>query len=227
MIDNHIVGTAQQDFSLAVAVPVVAHSIVLFVRTAHHVRTKVDIPQSVTLDVVTFQQVEVSSVYRTEIVNITFHDKFAHAVAVNIGQCDVVDGVPARNVITIAVGHVFHGKLDILLTEARHLLAFLLLFAAYHSSHLVFRACLALAIHVVRHLERTGYLRTVTIQVVLRVVVLLAENPPAHERARARGNSHESAVQFVGSALCRHADTHEHGNSQRKKQSFHLKFIVY
>ena len=138
MIDDHVVGTAQQDFGFAVTVPIIAHSVILLVGAAHHVGPKVNIPQPVALDVVTFQQVKGGGIDRTAVNIVALYDEFRHPIAVDVSQSNVVDVVVVGDIAASTACHAFHGKLNILLIEACHLGTFLLLRAANDGCHLIF-----------------------------------------------------------------------------------------
>ena len=203
MMDNHVVGTAQQYFGLSVTIPVVAHSIVLLIRARDHVGPQVDVPQAIAFQVVAFQQIEGCSGNRASVNIVTLHDELAHAVAIHISQGDVVDAVVAGDVIPVTVNYVLHGKLNVLLAQSGHCGTLLLFHAAYYGCYLIRGSCRSLCIGVVRYLQRCGIqLHAVSVQVVLRIVVLFTEDAPAHEGAASRRNGYQSAIQLVGRALC-------------------------
>ena len=139
MVDNHVVGSAHQDFGLAVTVPVVAHGIILLVRPRHHVRPEVNPPQTVALDVVALDAVVGRVVGHRRAIGtvVALHDELAHAVAVHVGQGNVVDVVVVGNVGAPTGVQFLHGKLDVLLAEACCLGTLLLLHAAHHGGYLI------------------------------------------------------------------------------------------
>ena len=93
MMDNHIVGTTHQHLGLAVAIPVVAHSIILLVRARHHVRSQVYPPQTVSLQRVALDAMVGRVVGHRRAVGpiVTLQQEFAHAIAIDIGQSNVID----------------------------------------------------------------------------------------------------------------------------------------
>ena len=151
MVDNHVVCTTHQYLGLAVAVPVVAHSIVLLVRTTYHVGTQVDVPQAFALDVVAVQTVIGRVVGRRLLIRcvVTLQDELAHTIAINIGQRNIIDIVTVGYVSAATRIELLHGKLDVLLVQTSHSLALGLLLTFHHRGNLVFGAGLAIGIHIV------------------------------------------------------------------------------
>ena len=206
MVNNHVVGSTHQDFGLAVTVPVVAHGIILLVGSRHHVRPEVNPPQTVALDVVALDAVVGRVVGHRRAIGtvVALHDELAHAVAIHVGQGNVVDVVVVGNVGAPTGVQFLHGKLDVLLAEARYLGTLLLLHAAHHGGNLILRPCTPLGVGVIGHFQRgLVHLHAIAVKVVLRVVILFAEDAPAHERAASRRNGHHPTIQLVGRALCR------------------------
>ena len=144
MIDDHVVGTTHEHLRLAVAVPVVAHDVVLLIRSGAHVGSQVDIPQSVALDVVALQEVVCRVVghgtrpsgVAVEVV-VALHQEFRHPVAVDIGQCDIVDAVVAGDVSTPSRQDGFDSELHVLGRHSAYGRAFFLFDPFDDSRHLV------------------------------------------------------------------------------------------
>ena len=229
-VDNHVVGAAHHALGLAVLVPVEGHEVPLLVGTGHHVRAEVNPPQSLTLHVVALVEIEVGLVVGgIEVAAgvVALDDELHHAVAVDIAERDVVNLVLRRHVSAVAVGHALDGYVLVLGAPACHLGTFLLLHAAHNGSHLVLRRGLAARVVVVRDLQRLGvHLHTVAVEVILRVVVLLAENLPADEvAARSAGHGHESTIQFIGDALGSGTESHQ-PHKGHKHYSFHLHWLL-
>ena len=204
MVDYHIVGTAHKHLGLAVAVPVVAHGVVLLVGTADHVRAEVDVPQALSLKGIAVEHVIGRIIVHRHLVGriVTLEYELRDAVAVEVGQCDVVDVVAVGDVCAAAGVELAHGKLLILVAPSFHGGTLLLLHAAYHRGYLVGRGGVASRVGVARHLQRRAVqLRAIAVEVVLRVVVLLAEDAPADKVAAARRDGYEATVQAVSITL--------------------------
>ena len=204
MMDHHVVSTAHEHLRAPVAVPVVADGIILLVRTGDHVGPQVDPPQPLALQRVALYVVvgRVVAHRRTVRAVVALDDELAAAVTRHVGQGDVVDVVVGRDVSAAARVDLAHGELNVLLAEPLDGLRLRLLHAAHDGRHLIRRTAAARRVGEARRAEGlVVHLHAVAIKVVLRVIILLAEDAPADERTRARGHCHESAVDEVGGAL--------------------------
>ena len=224
MMDDHVVGTTHEHLSLSVAVPVVANGVVLLVRTAHHVRSEVNPPEALALDVVNLEMIVgglvALGIYTRGVVVgtvVALHDELRHTIAREVGQRNVVDVAIGGHVLAVARLHGGYGKFDVLEVHAGHSSTLLLLHTLHDRCHLVLRATLAGSIYVVRDAQGLVVeLRAVAIEVVLGVVILFAEDSPADEGSAARLSrySHKSSVELVGHSLCvdGHRACHHHHN---------------
>ena len=222
MMDNHVVGTTHEHLGLSVAVPVVANGVVLLVRTAHHVRSEVNPPEALALDVVNLEMIVgglvALGIYTRGVVVgtvVALHDELRHTIAREVGQRNVVDVAIGGHVLAVTRLHGGYGKFDVLEVHAGHSSTLLLLHTLHDRCHLVLRATLAGSIYVVRDAQRLVVeLCAVAIEVVLGVVILFAEDSPADEGSAARlsRNGHKSSVELVGHSLCvdGHRACHHH-----------------
>ena len=142
-VDNHVVSTAQENFSLAVHVPVVADDVVLLVRTGNHVRTEVDVPKTLALDVVALKTVETVLVVCVvkDCVAVALYDELRYAVAVNVGKRHVVEGVVGSNILSVTVDDRLHRNVDVLLAPNLYGCALFLFHAVNYGSNSVCAAC--------------------------------------------------------------------------------------
>ena len=224
MMDDHVVGTTHEHLSLSVAVPVVANGVVLLVRTAHHVRSEVNPPEALALDVVNLEMIVgglvALGIYTRGVVVgtvVALHDELRHTIAREVGQRNVVDVAIGGHVLAVARLHGGYGEFDVLKVHAGHGSTLLLLHTLYDRCHLVLRTALAGSIDVVGDAQGLVVeLRAVAIEVVLGVVILFAEDSPADEGSTARlsRNGHKSSVELVGHSLCvdGHRARHHHHN---------------
>ena len=104
-VDNHSIGTTQQDFCLAVEVPVVSHGVNLCAVQTDHVWSAVDPPQALAVQFVGFDNGIIGvrrtiKISRVRIVN-ALEDNLQLAVAIKVGYTGVV-----RRII---IGNIFLG----------------------------------------------------------------------------------------------------------------------
>ena len=229
IVNDHVVGTTHEHFSLPVAVPVVAHGIVLLVRTAHHVRSEVDVPQALALDRVALDVIVGRVVgYGTAVGRIVALDQeLRDAIAIDVGQRDVVDVVVVGDVGATTRVDGLHGKLDVLLVKAHHRCTLLLFNTIDDGSHLILRAAPAGRVEIAGHTEGlVVHLGSIAIEVELSAVVLFAEESPADEAATTRlgRNGHKTSVKNVGRTLCAYAQrAQEHKHCH--EDFFHFQVI--
>ena len=213
-MDNHVIGTTHQHLGLTIEVPVVAYHIPLFIRPCHHVGTEVYPPQTGAVHLVALVKVEVSGIRRltqVTLVVVALDDKFGDAITVDIGQGHVVDGIAGRRVGTVgcAVADSIAGTVDdglqhhveigfVPSLDGNRLVEGLTL---DYGLHLISRGGIATSILVIRCIQVGGYLRAVTIEIVLRVVVLFAETTPTDERTTAGRQGDDASVQLIHIAL--------------------------
>ena len=190
-VDDHVVGGAHQHLGASVLVPVVADHVPLLVRTGHEVGPQVDPPEARAVHLVALVEVEVGLVAlagQVALHVVALDDELDDAVAVNVGQGDIVQDIARRIAIAVghgvadglarAVDHGQHGHRQVLLRPGLHPVRQALRLAAHDGLHLIGRRSLARGIEEVGLGQVGGDEGAVTIEVVFRIVVFFAHQSP-------------------------------------------------
>ena len=204
-VDGGAVGSAHHSFGLAIAVPVVGHDVLLVVLEVAHVRSTIDPPEHCSVEFQTLEEAVLSVVSVAWITGghltlvVVFQQDFQFTVAIHIGAAGVVGNIGAFERLVV-LGHDF----QVTLSPYGSFLALCLLHTPYNGGHRVFVAGAARCVPVVRDVERSlGDFHTVAIDVVLNVVVFLAEDSPRQEHAVVQLLGNQSAVEPIDGALCK------------------------
>ena len=116
-MDNHIVCTTHQGFGLSVLIPIIENDVELLVRTCHQIWAHINPPQTGTIHLVAFMEVEVGCVAGgsdiTAVIT-ALDDEFHLLVAIDIGYSTVVQCVAAE-CLTITVDNSLYRDLPVLM----------------------------------------------------------------------------------------------------------------
>ena len=204
-VDGGAVGSAHHGFGLPVTVPVVGHDILLVVLEVAHVRTAVHPPEHRAVEFQTLEEAVFAVVAVAWITGghltlvVVFQQDLQLTVAIHIGAAGVVGDIGAFERFVV-LGH----NLQVALRPYSGLLALRLFHTTHHSAHCVFVAGAARGVSVVRDVEwGIGDFHTVAIDVVLNVVILLAEDTPRQEHAVAHFLGNQTAVKPIDGTLCK------------------------
>ena len=188
------IGSAHHAFRLTILVPVESSYILLVILEIGHIRTKVDIPQTLTVELVTFHQeiLAIIAFFRiacgspTPVVKLD--DNFQLTVTIDISTAGVVGNVCRSQ---RAVGHLdFQPRVG----QSTDSIALRLLLATYHSRHRVLAGYGTGSISIVGDIQILGNLRAVAVEIVFDIVVLLAHDTPRAEDTTLHLYSHQTAI---------------------------------
>ena len=216
-MDNRTVGSTHHHLGTTVAVPVIAHDILLVVLEVAHVRTAVHPPQSGTvllqaLENTVFALIAAPRIRGAHLAQVVeLHQDFQLAVAVNVGTACIVGHQRTLDALVL--------QLDFLVAACprRHRLARLLLLAFHDRRNGIRAGRRTRIVGIVRHAQRRViHLHAVTVDVIRDIIILLAENAPAQVNASARLHGHKATVQLVSHTLRLSYNRHQSQQGHQK-----------
>ena len=210
-VHHHVVGTTEKHLGLAVAVPVVGYEVELMAAAAHHIGTGVDPPQQGAVELVGVETVVGSiGAAHIQVVGIlgadALDDNLHLTIAVEVGHLGIIGGVGVGDVGAALVVDFSKGDVEIarpvgggerILVAGPHCcgLALRLLGAAHHGAHRVGVGGGAALVGVVGGIHRICIeLNAVTVEVILHVVVFLAQTAPTEKHAVVGLHGHKTTA---------------------------------
>ena len=184
-MNDHVISTTHDHLSLTVSIPVVSNGIQFDVTSAQNIGTTINPPQALTFQVVTFDVVECVLVSQFIIEGAqSLDDKLTDAITRDISQGNVVDNISAGRCYIASITPIDgrNRKIIILTVPTRYLSTFLHLLATYHRCYLVSAGRIAASINKIRYFQRSGVdLYSIAIEIIIRIIILLAKHPPTDE----------------------------------------------
>ena len=208
-VDDRSVTGTHHHLGTAIAVPVVAHNILLVVLEVTHIRAAVHPPQTGAVHLQTLENrvltliatLRVAGVHLAQVVKL--HQNLQLTIAVNVGTAGIIGNQCTLDTLVL--------QLDFLIAGAprANLLALLLLLAVHNCCHGIGAGRRSPLVGIVRHAQWSFvHLHAVTIHIIGNVIILFAEDAPAQVYAAIYLHGHQATIQLVGDALSLHTDSH-------------------